>query len=127
MNKRTSLSVSPINFSNSNRILHSLKDDESEDDLTNLKDLKINTSITKSDNQIPNNKIYNKMLSSSVLNNKDNTSEEISYGRYGKKSNTLPVVSSVHSIDKRYSEVENEKKKVQYYINNNNDNYSIII
>lgn len=113
MNKRTSLNIDPINFSNSNNILHSLKEQDENDDLPNLRVLTINTNITKSDNQISNTKVYNKMLSSSVLINDTDNSNENNFinGKYGKKSNTLPVMNSGHSMNKHDSELEEEKKK----------------
>ncbi|ORX82221.1 ras GEF [Anaeromyces robustus] len=112
MKKRASLSISTIKFSNSKKILKSLKEQESnisENELPNINDLRIDTeSISTSDYQIPNNKAFCKMLSSSVVDNSFNSYDDNSFknSKYGKKSNTLPIMGSTHkSGDKRLSDI----------------------
>jgi len=116
MEKGTSLSINSIKVSNSKKTLNSLKERESEDamneKLPNIEKLKIDTNIN---NQIPNNKTFNKTISSSVLTDPRNSTIECYNDGYlepiNNKSNTLPTRKTWHSHDKSYSGSENNNKK----------------
>jgi len=80
--------------------------------LPNIEKLKIDTNIN---NQIPNNKTFNKTISSSVLTDPRNSTIECYNDGYlepiNNKSNTLPTRNTWHSHDKSYSGSENNNKK----------------
>jgi len=118
--KRASLNINTIRFSNSKKLLKSLKEQEndvSEEELPDINNLKINIEeINTSENQIPNNKTFCKMLSSSVVNDSCNSNNDNRFinSKYNKKSNTLPIVNTVHSTsEKRLSDIDeiNDKRK----------------
>jgi len=103
MKKRASLSISTI------KILKSLKENEVKESMPHIEDLNIDTNA---DNQIPNDKTFNKMISSSTITDPGNANIECeNYYVSVNKSNTLPITNSTHLSEKRLSEVEEQDKK----------------
>ncbi|KAG4087873.1 ras GEF [Neocallimastix lanati (nom. inval.)] len=111
MKKRASLSISTI------KILKSLKENEVKESMPHIEDLDIDTNA---DNQIPNDKTFNKMISSSTITDPGNANIECeNYYVSVNKSNTLPITNSTHLSEKRLSEVEEQDKKKELFRNTN--------
>ncbi|ORY36795.1 hypothetical protein LY90DRAFT_57942 [Neocallimastix californiae] len=85
------------------------QENEVKESMPHIEDLDIDTNA---DNQIPNDKTFNKMISSSTITDPGNANIECeNYYVSVNKSNTLPITNSTHLSEKRLSEVEEQDKK----------------